>query len=101
MRTPVLLMPSAGAFRPFWPVRPGRAGDLPAGIEIAGQGGPQFLGVVCTQVDLVVRAVQPEKDCAFCFVCGCRNPVTLCDLGVFTDQAAESLSPQHADIHAY
>jgi hypothetical protein len=32
---------------------------------------------------------------------GAENPVTLCDLGVFMDQAAEPVSPQHPDIRAY
>src|SRR5271165_4605557 len=48
-----------------WP--PGRAGNLPAGVGIAGQGCPQFLGVLGTQVNLVLLAVQPETDRVFCF----------------------------------
>ena len=27
--------------------------------------------------------------------CGCRKPCQLCDLGIFTDQAAEPVAPQH------
>jgi len=32
---------------------------------------------------------------------GADNPVTSRGLGVFTDQSAEPISPQHADIRAY
>ena len=31
---------------------------------------------------------------------GAENPVTLCDLGVFVDQTAEPVPPQHPDIRA-
>jgi hypothetical protein len=33
--------------------------------------------------------------------CGCRKPCQLCDLGIFTDQAAEPVAPHHPDIRAY
>ncbi len=29
---------------------------------------------------------------------GAENYVTSCDLGIFVDQAAESVPPQHADV---
>ncbi len=45
----------------------GGACDPPAGFDIPGQGSSQFLGVAGAQVDLVVRAVQAEKDGTFCF----------------------------------
>ena len=32
---------------------------------------------------------------------GAGNPVTLCDLGIFVDQAAEPISPQNPDISAW
>ena len=43
---------------------PGGSGDLAAGSGIAGQDGAQLPGVDLAQVDLVVRAVQPEADCS-------------------------------------
>src|ERR1039457_3156981 len=46
---------------------PGGAGDLPAGVDIAGQGRPQFLGVAGIQVNLVLRAIQSEDDSSLRF----------------------------------
>ena len=57
----------ADAIRRYLASAPGGAGDLPAGVDIAGQGRPQFLGVAGIQVNLVLRAIQPEKNCALCF----------------------------------
>ncbi len=45
---------------------PGRAGDPPAGVDIASQGLAQFLGVLGAQVNLVLRAVQSNTDRSFC-----------------------------------
>jgi len=41
---------------------PGRAADTTGGAHIAGQGVTQFPGVSDVQVDLILRAVQPEAD---------------------------------------
>jgi len=35
------------------------------------------------------------------YAVGWLNPVTVCDLGIFTDQAAEPVSLQHPDIRPY
>lgn len=56
-----------GGLAPVLPCLPGGCGGPPAGVDVAGQGGPQLRGVVCAQVNLVLRSVQPENDCAFCF----------------------------------
>jgi hypothetical protein len=58
----------ADAIRRYLASAPGGGGgDLPAGVDIAGQGRPQFLGVAGIQVNLVLRAIQPEDDSSLCF----------------------------------
>ena len=44
---------------------PGSAAGPPGSTDVAGQGIPQLLGMLCVQVDLVVRAVQAETDGSF------------------------------------
>ena len=58
--------------------------------------GMQLTGVTTTSVTVVVGRYSRKHS-----PCGCQNPVTSCNLGIFVDQAAEPISPQNPDINVW